>query len=180
MMSLTWFFRKTRQVEEGGFRWRTMYVSTVDLATSMPIFLSSPTIQGAPQSGFPVDICRIRSRTSRGTVGRPGSPHLLSLVQCSRNLRRRHAMTVSGWTKTSTVAPPEPMAGEPRPQDSIGRSNRRTSGGPLVDGKLVPEREDLDLHGESGPEEIPKELDEGGQRCQHSRRLQRPLGGCPE
>jgi len=54
-------------------------------------WLGSP---GAPRSGFPVDIRRIRSRTSWGTVGRPGFPHLLSLVQCSRNLRCRHAMTV--------------------------------------------------------------------------------------
>jgi hypothetical protein len=83
-------------------RLRTMYFSTVDFATSIPIFASSPTIRGDPQSGLAEDILRIRSRTSPETVGRPGFPDRLSLRQCSRNRRRRHAMTVSGWTKTST------------------------------------------------------------------------------
>jgi hypothetical protein len=31
-----------------------------------------------------------------GGVGRPGFPNRVSFVQCSRNLRRRHAMTVLG------------------------------------------------------------------------------------
>jgi hypothetical protein len=85
-----------------------------------------------------------------------------------------------GLDEDQHLTPPGPMAGEPRPKDPLGRSDRRTSGRPLVDGKLVPECEDLDLHGESGPEEIPKDLNEGRQRYQHSRRLQRPLGGCQE
>lgn len=49
--SLTWLCRNAFHVGEGGLRRRTRYVSTVDLATSMPSFCNSPTIRGAPQVG---------------------------------------------------------------------------------------------------------------------------------
>src|SRR5271167_907831 len=48
-----------------------MYLATVAWLTSMPSLSSSPWIRGAPQSGLAPLICRIRSRTSRSTDGRP-------------------------------------------------------------------------------------------------------------
>jgi len=72
----------------------------------MPILLSSPTIRGAPQRGLATDIRRMRSRTSFATVGRPEFPDLVSLAQRSRNLRRRHAMTVRGCTMNTASRHP--------------------------------------------------------------------------
>ena len=48
-----------------------MYLATVDCATSIPSFSSSPWMRGAPHSGFSTLIRRIRLRTSIGTLGRP-------------------------------------------------------------------------------------------------------------
>jgi hypothetical protein len=50
--------------EEEFVRDRTSYFSTVDFATLMPSFPNSPTIHGAPYSGFACHIVRIRSLTS--------------------------------------------------------------------------------------------------------------------
>lgn len=72
--SLTWVFRKPFHVGDGGLRCRTRYFSTVDFATSMPSFRSSPTIRGAPYSGLARNMLRIRSRTSLAITGRPGVP----------------------------------------------------------------------------------------------------------
>src|ERR1035437_243210 len=64
--------RKVRQFCEGGVpRLRTVYLATVAWLISMPSLRSSPWIRGAPQSGLALLICRIRSRISRSTVGRP-------------------------------------------------------------------------------------------------------------
>src|SRR6266567_4915831 len=49
--SWTWLFRNAFQVGEAGLRERGRYVSTVDLATAMPSFWSSPTIRGDPHVG---------------------------------------------------------------------------------------------------------------------------------
>ena len=66
-----------------------------------------------------------------------------------------------GLDEDQHLPPARPVAGEPGPEDSIGSSDRRTLGRPLADAKLVSECEDLDLHRESGPEEIPKQLKVG-------------------
>lgn len=63
--------------------------AAVDLATTMPIPLSSPRMRGEPQNGLAEDIRRMKSRTSLAAAGRPGFPDLVSWVQCSRNLRLR-------------------------------------------------------------------------------------------
>ena len=60
-------WRKVIQVGEEGPRRRTMYFSTVDLVTSIPIFRSSPAIFGAPHSGLAADNRRMRPRTSFAT-----------------------------------------------------------------------------------------------------------------
>lgn len=54
-ISFTWFLRKARHVGEGGLRRRTMYFSTVDLASWMPKFPSSPTTRGDPQNRLGLD-----------------------------------------------------------------------------------------------------------------------------
>jgi len=104
--SFTWLSRKARQVGDGVLRARTMYFSTVDLATSMPSLASSPAMRGDPQAGLAVDILRIRARTSSATAGRPGRRRPLRRAQWSRNRRRCHRMTVAGWTKTSADRQP--------------------------------------------------------------------------
>ena len=81
---------------EGGLQRRTRYVSTVDLATSMPSFCNSPTIRGAPQVGWLCHIVRIRARTSLAIVGRPGLRRWLNCLQWLRKRWRCQAMTVRG------------------------------------------------------------------------------------
>src|SRR5262249_38787193 len=103
--SFTWLSRKARHVGEGGFVGRTMYFSTVALATAMPSLASSPTMRGEPQSGFAVDILPMRSRTAFATAGLPALGWERR-AQWSQNLRRCHAMTVLGWTKTRTSRQP--------------------------------------------------------------------------
>ena len=51
----------------------TMYLATLDCATSKPILSSSPWIRGAPQSGFSMLIRRISARRSASICGRPPS-----------------------------------------------------------------------------------------------------------
>ena len=76
-----------------------MYFATVAWLTSMPSLSNSPWIRGAPQSGLAVLICRIRSRISRSTDGRPD---LERQRQNKRNRCRCHWITVAGLTKTIT------------------------------------------------------------------------------
>jgi hypothetical protein len=72
--SLTWLFKNVFHVGEGGLRDRTRYFSTVDFATSIRSFRSSPTIRGEPHVGFACHIAWMSSRTSLATAGRPGVP----------------------------------------------------------------------------------------------------------
>ena len=53
---------------------------------------------GKPFSEFSRHILRIRSRTSRGTNGRPGWPRRTFQVQNRRKPSRCQATTISGWT----------------------------------------------------------------------------------
>jgi hypothetical protein len=62
---------ETTHVGEGVPARRIMYFATVAWLTSMPSLRSSPWMRGAPHSGLALFICRIRSRTSRPTDGRP-------------------------------------------------------------------------------------------------------------
>src|SRR5712691_11920178 len=88
--------RKVRQVCDGGLRQRTMYLLTLVSPMSMPSLSNSPWMRGAPQVGFSRHILRIRSRTSRGSVGLPGWPRRILHAQKRRKLLRCQAMTVSG------------------------------------------------------------------------------------
>src|SRR5215467_2315092 len=100
---LAWLFRKVRQVCEGGLRCRTMYLATLVSQMVMPNLSSSPWMWGAPHRGLSRLICRIKSRTSRGTAGRPGLPRRTFQVQNRRKPWRCHAMTVSGRTMASAA-----------------------------------------------------------------------------
>src|ERR1039457_7222221 len=70
-MSGAWLRRKVRHPWLGGPRRLTMYLATLDCATSNPSLSSSPWIRGAPQSGFSMLICRISARRSVSICGRP-------------------------------------------------------------------------------------------------------------
>jgi hypothetical protein len=59
---------------------------------------SSPWIQGAPQSGLPIVIWRIRSRVSELTLGRPTEHDVDRHRQYSRKPLRCHWITVAGFT----------------------------------------------------------------------------------
>src|ERR1700740_1713472 len=52
-MSGAWLCKKVRHPWLGGTRRLTIYLATLDCATSNPSLSSSPWMRGAPQSGFP-------------------------------------------------------------------------------------------------------------------------------
>jgi hypothetical protein len=68
------FRRNVHQVCPVGRPPFAMYFDTVDCATLMPSFKSSPWIRSAPQNGFTRLISRIGLRTSASIFGRPGVP----------------------------------------------------------------------------------------------------------
>jgi hypothetical protein len=61
-MSGAWLRRKVRHPWLGGPRRLTMYLATLDWATSNPSLSGSPWMRGAPQSGFSTLIRRINAR----------------------------------------------------------------------------------------------------------------------
>ena len=101
--SFAWLLRNACQVGDEGFSGRSMYLSTVDFATSIPSLRSSPTIRGDPQHGLARDILRMSCLTSGAVEGRPGLAFPLMRAQCSRKRSRCHAMTVRGCTNTRTL-----------------------------------------------------------------------------
>jgi hypothetical protein len=119
--SCTWFFKKVFHVGDEGLRGRTRYVSTIDLATSMPSLYSSPTIRGEPQVGFACHIAWMSSRTSWATAG---------LDECQG------------------IAPARPQTRQPRPEQTIRRTEVRSGHRPLVDRELMPQRQVF--HGQRG------------------------------
>ena len=70
-MSGAWLCKKVRHPWLGGPRRLTMYLATLDCATSNPSLSSSPWIRGAPQSGFSTFLRRINARSSVSICGRP-------------------------------------------------------------------------------------------------------------
>ena len=64
-MSGAWLCKKVRHPWLGGPRRLTMYLATLDCATSNPSLSSSPWMRGAPQSGFSMLIRRINRATPR-------------------------------------------------------------------------------------------------------------------
>src|SRR5580704_17169358 len=96
-----WLSRNVRQVWLGGFRSRIIYLLTLVSPMVMPSLSNSPWMRGAPHSGFSRLIVRIKSRTSRDTVGLPFAPRRTFHVQNNRKPFRCQAMTVSGLTLTS-------------------------------------------------------------------------------
>src|SRR5215467_1658381 len=93
-----WFFRNVRQVCDGGFGCRTMYLLTEDSEIWIPSLRSSLWILGAPQPTLSRLRVRMRSRVSLGTAGRPGCPWRTFQVQYQRKPRRCQSITVSGFT----------------------------------------------------------------------------------
>ena len=66
-----WLHKKVRHPWLGRPRRLTMYLATLDCATSNPSLSSSPWMRGAPQSGFSTLIRRINARSSVSICGRP-------------------------------------------------------------------------------------------------------------
>jgi hypothetical protein len=66
-----WLRKKVRHPWLGGPRRLTMYLATLDYATSNPSLSSSPWMRGAPQSGFSMLIRRINPRSTVSICGRP-------------------------------------------------------------------------------------------------------------
>src|SRR3981189_1471105 len=79
-MSGAWLRKKVRHPWLGGPRRLTMYLATLDCATSNPSLSSSPWIRGAPQSGFSTLIRWTNTRSSGSICGRP---------PCGRDLQRQ-------------------------------------------------------------------------------------------
>src|SRR6185369_5543139 len=142
--SFTWFYRNARHVGDGGFLVLTMYLSTVDLATSIPSLASSPTMRGEPQRRLVVDISRIRSRTASSSAGRPAGLRD-NRAQCSRNLLASSATRTAFMEShrpsrrglTHRLLPATDAAEGPRsPTVSTfsGRTGSRRGGGGVVRG----------------------------------------------
>src|SRR6266446_225129 len=95
-MSGAWLRKKVRHPWLGGPRRLTMYLATLDCATSNPSLSSSPWIRGAPQSGFSTLIRRTNTRSSVSICGRPPR---------GRDVQRQYPLkptlcqrtSVSGW-----------------------------------------------------------------------------------
>src|SRR5229473_7808095 len=66
-----WLRTKVRHPWLGGARRLTMYLATLDCATSNPSLSNSPWMRGAPQSGFSTLIRRINTCSSVSICGRP-------------------------------------------------------------------------------------------------------------
>ena len=95
-----------------------MYRAIVDSPTSMPSLFSSPWILGAPQSGFSLEILRIRSRVSTEIAGLPCRLDRLFHFQYNRHPLRCQPTTVLGWTMVRCRR----QSG--RKQESIAQSTR--------------------------------------------------------
>jgi hypothetical protein len=67
--------RSEHQLGNGGLPRRSMYLATVDSASSWPSKRNSACMRSAPHNGFSRAMRRIRRRTSAGMGGRPGRPH---------------------------------------------------------------------------------------------------------
>jgi len=91
-MSGAWLRRKVRHPWLGGPRRLTMYLATLDCATSNPSLSSSPWMRGAPQSGFSTLIRRINTRSSVSICGRPPCGDAGGQVVIRRQLKRRHVL----------------------------------------------------------------------------------------
>src|SRR5438093_4105309 len=93
--------KKVRQVCDGGFRCRTMYLATEASEIWIPSLRSSLRVLGAPQIELFRLRVRINSRLSFATLGLPACPCRTLQVQYQRNPRRCQSMTVAGFTITS-------------------------------------------------------------------------------
>ncbi len=74
------------------------------------------------------------------------------------------------------VPPARPCPGQPRPEEAIGDLDARSHRTPLVDGKLVTQREDLELEGGARSEGSAERGDEGEEDCLHEGRRLPHLG----
>jgi hypothetical protein len=70
-MSGAWLRKKVRHPWLRGPHRLTMYLATLDCATSNPSLSSSPWMRGAPQSGFSTLTRPINTRSSVSICGRP-------------------------------------------------------------------------------------------------------------
>src|SRR5215471_17028009 len=144
-----WFFRNVRQVCDGGFGCRTMYLLTEDSEIWIPSLRSSLWILGAPLPTLSRLRVRMRSRVSVGTRGRPGCPCRTFQVQYQRKPRRCQSMTVSGFTIQECLTPSGPELRQTDPETSIYGFQFRFGSLSLKHNDLVSQGEDLDL--EIGP-----------------------------
>jgi DNA-binding transcriptional LysR family regulator len=72
--------KKVRHPWLGDARRLTMYLATLDCATSNPSLSSSPWMRGAPQSGFSTLIRRINTRSSMSICGRRNNEMKVEIV----------------------------------------------------------------------------------------------------
>src|SRR5712664_526278 len=77
--SARWFWRKARQVCEGGFERRGMSRPTVRCEPSRPSLRSSPWMRGAPPRGLARAMVRPTSATRAGYKSRPHEKHLAQI-----------------------------------------------------------------------------------------------------
>jgi hypothetical protein len=124
-MPAAWSWRKVFQVCDRPRPLFAMYLATVDCATSIPSFSSSPWMRGAHQSRFARLISRIRRRISAGILGRPPR----SAPTCGgRRGRWRYTESVA---KMSSSKPAIVIS-------SHSRSRQRSDPGPSIWATVLP------------------------------------------
>src|SRR5439155_26440929 len=92
------FLKNVRQVCDGGFRCRTMYLATEASEIWIPSLRSSLRILGAPQIELFRLRVRINPRVSFSSLALPAYPCRTFQVQYQRNPRRCQSTTVVGFT----------------------------------------------------------------------------------
>ena len=146
---------------DGGLRGRTLYFSTVDLATSMSSLRSSLRMRRDPQKGLARDTLRIRSRISWAMAGQPrvpGSAQSSPVVAKSLALPGDHRARLD---EDEGVLPTRPRLREPDPEQAVGRLEPWAPPTAVKHCELMPQGEDLEVQGDAGAEHG----DQGNHQC---------------
>jgi hypothetical protein len=123
---------------------RTRYLSTVDLATSIPSLRSSPTIRGELQPTLAADTLRINALIS---FGYRWSTWPALFAQSSPMITKALTLPGNHGPCLDKDNPPTgPAAREPRPDNAISRFNPGTLNCSPIDSKLMSQRNDLKLY----------------------------------
>jgi hypothetical protein len=169
--SRTWLARNVRQVCDGGARRFGISRETVRSATSMPSFLSSPWILGAPHRRFIAAIFLMRAvisaliggRAHPRAVGEPRPVLTEATVLPPQDRVGRH--------DDQSLPPAGPDSGQPNPQEAICPAQPGPGYRSLVHGELVTQGEVLEGEVAVAPAEEREESQQVEQEGNHQAQI---------